>query len=45
VTLFGLLVSHTALTLAAMRKSVAGTMVRMVSSKSKVKSNFLNGPS
>ena len=43
-TLFGLLVSQTALALAKITKRVAGRMVRMVSSKSKVKSNCLNGP-
>jgi hypothetical protein len=43
-TLFGLLVSHIALAPAAIRKTVAGTMVRMVSSNKSVKSKSLSGP-
>ena len=39
VTFLGLLVSQTARVPAAIRKTLAGTIVRMVSSKSKVKSN------
>jgi hypothetical protein len=44
LTLLGLLVSHTALVPAATRNRVAGTTVRMVSSKYRVKSKDLSGP-
>ena len=37
-TLLGLLVSHSARDVAAIRKMLAGTIVRVVSSKSRVKS-------
>ncbi len=42
--MFGLPPSHTALALAASKKTVAGTIVRIVSSNKRVKSKFLSGP-
>ena len=42
--MLGLLVSHIALAPAAIRKIVAGTMVRMVSSNKSVKSKSLSAP-
>lgn len=44
VTLFVLLLSHIALALAARRKSVEGTRVKMVSSNKRVKSKLRVGP-
>jgi hypothetical protein len=43
-TFFGLLISHTARAIAAAKNSVDGTMVKTVSSKSRVKSKLLLGP-
>lgn len=43
-TLVGLLVSHTARATAAPRKTVDGTIVKIVSSKRSVKSKLLPGP-